>query len=234
MSVQKLKRLIPYVFVLFSTIVISSKLSLGLSQEPNYAILEDTRNKEEINTEVDFEEVEDTTILNDDIDYSKYIEIEGHVEESTVNYLNEKLNLIPQRILDKYFGDEGKILITDKNISDTYYSDYDFGHVIGIHDAKKNIIYISNSEYAIDNALIHEFGHVLDSISGWKSMENYFKEIFEKEKESFEVYSVDNHYKKNEREFFAEVFQQYILDPDSCKESAPMSYSFVEVMIKSI
>lgn len=166
--------------------------------------------------------------------YSKYIKTEGSIDDELISYLDLKLQCIPENILSLYFNQGGSILLTDKDISKTYYSDYDFGNIIGLHDARKNIVFISNSKYAIDNALIHEFGHVLDSISGWDSMNEYFLNVFNQEKDSFKVKSVDNHYKLNEREFFAEVFQEYILNPDTCKSSAPKAFEFVDKKIKNL
>ena len=93
---------------------------------------------------------------------------------------------------------------------------------------------MSNSEYAIDYALVHEFGHVLDSLTGWDSMKADFKNIFNKEKDTLDVYSIDEHYKSNEREFFAEVFQEYIINPDSCESSAPEAFQFIKNKINEI
>lgn len=178
----------------------------------------------------------DTSSVSDEVAilYSDYIKTEGNIDNDLISYLDLKLQCIPEKLLSSYFNQGGTILLTDKDISKTYYSDYNFGNTIGIHDARKNIIFISNSKYAIDNALIHEFGHVLDSLSNWDSMEKYFLNVFEKEKDSFKVKSVDNHYKLNEREFFAEVFQEYILNPDTCESSAPQAFEFVNKKIKSL
>lgn len=166
--------------------------------------------------------------------YSDYIKTEGNISDELIYYLDLRLRLIPKDLLLSYFNQGGSILITNKDISQTYYSDYNFGNIIGLHDARKNIIFMSNSKYAIDNALIHEFGHVLDSLSGWDSMNEYFLKVFEKEKDSFDVESSDGHYKSNEREFFAEVFQESILNPDTCKSSAPEAFNFVNSKIKSL
>lgn len=160
-------------------------------------------------------------------DYSKYIITEGNIDNSLVSYLKQELKRIPSKLLDKYFEEGGTILLTSKDISKTYYPEYNFGNVIGIHDSIKNVIYISNSEYAIDNSLIHEFGHVLDSFYDYDSRNSDFSDIYTIEKDTFEVFSTDDHYKINSREFFAEVFQQCILSPKNCKESAPKSYMFV-------
>lgn len=166
--------------------------------------------------------------------YLDYIKTEGNISDDLINYLDLKLQLIPQDLLLAYFNQGGSILLTDKDISKEYYSDYNFGNIIGLHDARKNIIFMSNSKYAIDNALIHEFGHVLDSLSKWDSMNQYFVKVFQEEKDSFEVKSLDDHYKSNEREFFAEVFQESILSPDTCKSSAPKAFDFVNLKIKDL
>lgn len=182
---------------------------------------------------------EQTSSINDKYQegsllYSDYIKTEGNISDDLIYYLDLKLRLIPQDLLLAYFNQGGSILLTDKDISKEYYSDYNFGNIIGLHDARKNIIFMSNSKYAIDNALIHEFGHVLDSLSGWDSMNEYFLNVFNKEKDSFVVESLDGHYKSNEREFFAEVFQESILNPDSCISSAPKAFDFVNSKIKCL
>ena len=166
--------------------------------------------------------------------YDEFIKVEGSVDDNIVIYLKKKLNLIPDNILSSYFDKGGTILLTSKNISETYYSKYDFGEIVGLHDANKNVVYMSNSEYAIDYALVHEFGHVLDSLTGWDSMKADFKNIFNKEKDTLDVYSIDEHYKSNEREFFAEVFQEYIINPDSCESSAPEAFQFIKNKINEI
>lgn len=166
--------------------------------------------------------------------YSAYIKTEGNISDDLIGYLDTRLQLIPKKLLSAYFDKGGLILLTDKDISSEYYPDYNFGNIIGLHDATKNIIFMSNSKYAIDNALIHEFGHVLDSLFGWDSMNEYFLKVFEEEKDSFEVESLDGHYKSNEREFFAEIFQESILNPDTCKLSAPKAFSFVNSKIKDL
>lgn len=181
------------------------------------------------NTLISAENIElDNTI------YDNYIEIDGNVNDEILNYLKNKLILIPNSILSSYFNSGGKIIITDKNISKTYYSEYNLGKIVGLHDNKKNIVYISNSEYAIDYSLVHEFGHVLDSATNWSSMNDDFKNIFSKEKETLDVYSVDNHYKTNEREFFAEVFQEYIINPEKCKQTAPKAFEFIKSKIDEL
>lgn len=168
------------------------------------------------------------------IDYDKHIQVKGSVSDSILSHLKNRLDLIPKDILSMYFEQGGIILVTDENISEAYYRDSNLGKIIGLHDARKNIVYIENTKYAIDSALIHEFGHVLDSLTGWSSMDDDFKNIFNNEKDTFEVYSVDGHYKANEREFFAEVFQEIIINFDSCTKTAPNACNFVQNKISEL
>lgn len=211
----------------------SKSNSLNYSDFQNVSKEYDTNNTttELINPETDNTNTTEKEIL---VDYSKYIDTEGNIDDKIISYLESRLHYIPNTITNNYFDNGGRILITDKNISKTYYKEYNFGNIIGLHDARKNIIYMSNSQYAIDNALIHEFGHVLDYICEWDSMNESFSQIFKKEKDTFQVQSVDGHYKTNEREFFAEVFQEYILHPDTCKSSAPNAFDFVHNKINSL
>ena len=170
----------------------------------------------------------------DNTKYDNYIKTDGDIDKEILNYLKNKLILIPDSILHSYFNSGGSIIITDKNIAETYYNDYNIGKIVGLHDNRKNVIYISNTEYAIDYSLVHEFGHVLDSMTNWDSMKEDFKNIFSEEKEKLEVYSVDNHYKTNEREFFAEVFQEYIISPEKCKQTAPKAFEFIKNKINEL
>lgn len=180
---------------------------------------------------------EEIEVINKDIETTSYkyaIETEGNIDEELVTYIDSRLQVIPKVLREAYFNNGGKILVTDKNISKTYYKEYNFGNVIGLHDARKNIIYMSNSKYAVDNSLIHEFGHVLDTLHEWDTMNSEFTEIYNAEKDTFQVKSSDGHYKTNQREFFAEVLQEYILHPDTCKSTAPKAYEFVKNKIESL
>ena len=190
---------------------------------------ENNLNKENSKNTVSTEDREGTNN-----NYDEYIKTEGSINDNTLSYLKNKLALVPNNILDAFFNQGGTILLTDKNIAKTYYNDYNIGKIIGLHDANKNVVYVSNTKYAIDFALIHEFGHVLDSLTNWNSMKDEFKDIYNTEKDTLEVYSIDGHYKTNEREFFAEIFQESIINSDSCKKTAPRAFEFVTNKINEL
>lgn len=171
-------------------------------------------------------------VLN--IDYSEYIRTEGNIKDSRVAYVNKILNVVPKTILDSFFVKGGVVVITDKDIATTYYGSTDLGRIAGLHNSSNNVVYISNNICDIDKALVHEFGHVLDSLTDWGSKGEDFKAIYISEKDTFEVYSTDDHYKSNEKEFFAEVFQEYILNPKNCEASAKGAFDFVGDKIKSL
>lgn len=168
------------------------------------------------------------------VNYKDYIKTDGNIKASRIDYVNKILNVIPKNILTTYFNEGGVVVITDKDIATTYFGNTDLGRIAGLYNSSKKIVYISNNVSDIDGSLIHEFGHVLDSLTGWGSMQEEFKSIYAKEKDTFKVYSHDEHYKSNEREFFAEVFQESILNPKTCEASAKGAFDFVGDKIKSL
>lgn len=211
---------------IFKELSFKTKISNKVSNVLNVESSVDVNNKTEAT-------IKDDKVV-DEVSYRGYIKTEGNIDDSLVLYLDNLLKVVPKDILDAYFSKGGIILLTDKNIAQTYYGDTSLGRILGLHDANNNIVYISNSENAINYALIHEFGHVLDSLTNWGSMGEDFEAIYEAEKDTFIVDSKDGHYKLNTREFFAEVFQEYILNPKTCEASAKGAFDFVGDKIKSL
>lgn len=211
---------------IFKELSFKTKISNKVSNVLNVESSVDVNNKTEAT-------IKDDKVV-DEVSYRGYIKTEGNIDDSLVLYLDNLLKVVPKDILDAYFSKGGIILLTDKNIAQTYYGDTSLGRILGLHDANNNIVYISNSEHAINYALIHEFGHVLDSLTNWGSMGEDFEAIYEAEKDTFIVDSKDGHYKLNTREFFAEVFQEYILNPKTCEASAKGAFDFVGDKIKSL
>mgnify|MGYP002868186309 CR=1 FL=1 len=78
-------------------------------------------------------------------------------------------------------------------------------------------------------------GHIIDYLSNWASETDEFRTIYEEEKGTFvEVGREDNNSISSTTEFFAEVLNQAILYPDSCKKSAPKSYEYVLNIINNL
>lgn len=86
--------------------------------------------------------------------------------------------------------------------------------------------------------LLHEIGHMIDYEvrKSYMSGSMAFKKIYQHEKMHF-VYQSPNMYeyhKKDEREFFAESFREYVLEPWNLKTIAPKTFDFIDKYVKSL
>lgn len=154
--------------------------------------------------------------------------------ESIGNYANTILKLVPSNVRSSFKKDGYKVLVTSKDIARTYFKTNKYGHIIGLTTSYDKAIYISAKRNDIYNSLLHEFGHYVDYRNMKSSNSPEFIDIYNKEKNKFAVESKDGHYKSNQQEFFAEVFQETILHPERCKKTAPRAYKFVKKMVASI
>lgn len=99
---------------------------------------------------------------------------------------------------------------------------------MGLTVTNKKTIYIEDNAQYIKDCLVHEVGHYWDRASGMKSYNLAFQTAFRTEKNDFLKYSQTHKNNiSNVKEYFAEVFERTILDPQGCKEAAPKSYQFV-------
>ena len=155
-----------------------------------------------------------------------YLDGAGATEE-LANLTNTYLSYVPKNIMNKFVADGWKVVLTDKNIAKTYYHNTSLGKIVGLTVSEDKTIYILATQNAIKSATIHEIGHFVDIQRDVPSSSEEFLADFNNEKNTFEVYSYDGHYKRNHFEFFAEVFQESILNPDRCKRTAPKTYEFV-------
>lgn len=170
--------------------------------------------------------------------YDEYIKVEGkNIDDKLIETLKINISIVPHSITDKFFKENnGKIILTSKNIKDEYYKQDINSELTGLYNSKNKIIYIASNRYAINDATIHEFGHVLDSLTGWTSIENkdIVANIYNEEIDTFETHSTDEYYKSNEREFLAQAFLEYILNKERLEENSPKTYKYIEDLIKSL
>ena len=99
------------------------------------------------------------------------------------------------------------------------------------------IIEIRDFNYDVERTTLHECGHVLDDesniffISGTKE----FKKIFEEEQVAFYDVVEDNYsyYVSDTKEYFAQAFAEYILQPEKLKLYTPKTYMFIKNCINN-
>lgn len=192
--------------------------------------IENTLNEKEVNM-LDENKNEDEV----GIDYRSVIQIDGQVSENLITLLNQELNKVPSNVIEKFLAIGGKIILTSYDIATTYYNDYSIGSLMELHDGRKQILYVSAREKAIREGAIHGMGHVLDSITGWNSFKNNeFLNIYHEEQHTLQTEGGGTYHKTNEREFFAEVFYQYLLNPDRTTKSAPQAVKFINNLVNTL
>lgn len=82
--------------------------------------------------------------------------------------------------------------------------------------------------------IIHELGHAFDySVDGSKGLiysdEDEWKLIYEKEKEAYaSKMSSNEHNTSDQREYFADCIEKYIVNHDELKEACPESFTYIE------
>lgn len=189
----------------------------------------------EIESIFDEKEVNTLKENEDEIDYRNVIQIDGQVSENLISLLNYELNKVPSNVIEKFLAIGGKIILTSYDIATTYYNDYSIGSLMELHDGRQQILYISAREKAIKQGAVHGMGHVLDSITGWNSFKSSnFLNIYHEEKHTLQTEDGGTYHKTNEREFFAEVFYQFLLNPDRTIKSAPQAVKFINNLVNTL
>jgi hypothetical protein len=173
-------------------------------------------------------------VTNSEIDYRSKIRVDGDVSADRLSLLNTELNKIPKNLINKFFSVGGTIVLTSYDIGSHYFPEKGFGKLMELHDGGNQVLYINSREDAIQKGTPHGFGHVLDSLTGWSFNSETFLSIFEKEKNTFKTYDGRDYFKNNEREFFAELFHNYLKSPSTAKNSAPEGYAYVVNKLNSL
>ncbi len=152
---------------------------------------------------------------------------EGNVQDKYVSLAQSYFSKIPQNVINYLETNGVQILITDTNLAERFFTGQ-YSSVMGCTVYGDKTIYIEDRNSAIKSSIIHETGHMIDCLYGWASSSAEFIDCYNSEKDSFvEVGKQDNNSTSSTSEFFAEVWNQSILYPESCKESAPRSYEYV-------
>lgn len=173
------------------------------------------------------------------ITYKTYIfsnnpsrETEYFCHKLLIDNLNNILNKIPKKILDKYNSDGWKIIITNtRNLEKEF--GYNFKiHGCTLYEEKQTIVYAN--KYGIE-AIPHEIAHYLDSLINI-SQTIEWKEIYEKEKDFYKgTYLIDFFTKiDSKEECFADAFLAYIMNKDSLKKHAKETYNVINNIIEYI
>ena len=145
------------------------------------------------------------------------VEDDTYLKDS-VNSLKEAFKILPQSYIDLFIDGDYVIEFVEEIPSREDNA--------GLIDYANHIIYI-NCQYSVDvmkEVIIHEMSHYFDRYVGLK-LYKYFslssrKELTKLYNDYKDLDIYDSHYKKNQREFFAKIMTDYIIqnDEDTPKE----------------
>ena len=134
-------------------------------------------------------------------------------------------NLIPSNIRTSFVNDGWEVVITSESLESLF--GYSFS-IIGLTTYGEERIYVEARENAIRRALCHEMGHYWDWKNDWLSDTDEWNDIFYDERYKFdEQYKADNHCVSSAIEYFAEIFAQSLMYPETAYSSAPRSCNYI-------
>ena len=181
------------------------------------------------------QDIQDFNYKNDNKLYRNFVEKDGNVDDEIVAYANEYIEKIPLNIRQKFVDNGWKIYVTDKNLSKLFCNNV-YNSIAGVTLYDEKIIYIEDRKNAVKLGTVHEIGHAIDEMLNTISYSQEFEELYNLEKNNFiEKNNINTDYaRQNDSEYFAELFQQTILYPDSCKVNSPKSYEYMNNLIENI
>lgn len=157
--------------------------------------------------------------------YSGIIQKVGNVKDSVLKSMDSYFYKIPENVRNSFINNGWKVYATDEHLGRKF-----FGidsSILAVTTDGEDAIYLHNREKAAE-ALVHEFGHYIDFISGYVSYGSEFREIFLAEADAFRaVHSTHANNTNTPMEYFAECYQEIVLHPDKVKNNCPRTYEFI-------
>lgn len=150
---------------------------------------------------------------------------DGNVDDTFIDIVNQQLSLLPANLHNAFTKDGWSIYVTDINIGQTYYKGQ-FSQVMATTNYEEQRILIEARRAAAYESPIHEIGHWFDYYVGLPSYSEEFTAVYAAESGTF-IRSYGSACVRDELEFFAEGFWQYIIDPGRLKNICPGLYQFI-------
>lgn len=152
---------------------------------------------------------------------------EGEIYEKSVDILMKAYQEIPEKIR-KAFADNGFLIkMSEWDVAEEAYAPYGgyegIGKVKAVFDYEKKILYV-NDEWPME--IVHEMGHFVNDYLNMYSSLPENKVLFYNESDKISIYA-----ETNDREFFAEAFRLYIMEPILLQSISPSVYIMVDVAV---
>ena len=162
------------------------------------------------------------------------IKADGNVSRGLLQYANNIMGRVPSAVLNAFTQQGWSIYVTDSDLNARFF-DNQYGGVSGATVYADKAIYVNASKFNINDAMVHEFGHFIDSNCGFVSCTQEFTDIYNEEKNTFKYTNScgDGHEFSNTVEYFASAFDEYIINPSGCQATAPKTYEYIQRTLAS-
>ena len=157
---------------------------------------------------------------------------DGRVAAQLLQQTDARMAEIPDCI-NNLLAEEGwKIYVTDKNLSRTYFNGM-YRSVAGVTRFREKKVEFESRSHAINYAYAHEIGHAFDAHFGNISYTDAWKAIYNEEKNTYYQHDASgNCYEiSSPVELFTSVFRDCLISPQTCRQTAPIAYAFVQTLI---
>lgn len=156
------------------------------------------------------------------------LNIIGEVDEKYIKQAKEELKLIPSVLKESFVSQEWILYLTTENLREKY-SLGEGPMVVGYTSYDEHEMNFANTWSGVIITPSHEMGHYLDYINGFPSESGEFEQIYLEECPIFKANTLNTEWISDVREFFAEEFAYYVVDPSKC---TPKAYQFIESQLK--
>lgn len=171
-------------------------------------------------------------ITAESLDTPFYMEVTGNIYENSYNELVKYYMMVPETIRKNFESDGFRIIMREQDITQEAYAEYGgytgIGTVEAVSDYEKKVIYVQD-EYP--RQIIHEMGHYVNNKWGF-SKQSGFKELASSEAAKISIYA-GNSVSQTPNEYFSEVFDLYIRDPQALQIISPASFEMMAQVMAS-
>ena len=166
--------------------------------------------------------------------YDNIIVGEKGTDTSVINTANIYWNKYVPMSVKKYFVESGWHLVVSATSLQTRFN-YD-SSIAGLTVEADRTVYLDNRKTAVVTALLHEVGHAIDlskgGLYGAGSYSQEFEKLWKLESANFVDCTGGVEYARSTpQEYFASVFANIILSPNTCKKQCPKTYTYVKSYI---
>lgn len=155
----------------------------------------------------------------------------GNVSKNNLNIVNEKLSLLPQNAINRFQNEGWHIYLTDENIAITMFGG-EYSKVMGGTDYNNHFIKIEDRSDAVNESVLHEFGHFVFFINGGFGSQEII-DAYNTDVSNAEALGITYGLDKTE-EFYAEVFDFYIRNPEKTSQYCPNLVNIIQNHISNL